>query len=143
MVPHVLVTETSRPHTDLNPPIRQVGTARFELQRNWTYAWEEQGVQFHASVPAGFRFRPSTPRLLWPVVSPLDTLTASLLHDYLYREKPRYGPGDQYGFDRQQADALFYQVMRKQGRPAWRAWLAWTGVRLGGWWYWYELDEAV
>ena len=35
-------------------------------------------------------------------------------------------------WDRKKADDLFYDVLVADGVPKWRAYLAWSGVRLGG-----------
>lgn len=48
---------------------------------------------------------------------------AGTVHDYLYS----WGR-----LTRRQADAVLYRGLRAEGVAAWRAWLFWLGVRLGG-----------
>lgn len=48
---------------------------------------------------------------------------AATVHDYLYS----WGR-----LTRRQADAVLYRGLRAEGVAAWRAWLFWLGVRLGG-----------
>jgi len=105
----------------LFPTIKQDGAGeRWRLEEKWTGA----GLQ----LPEGFCCRPSGPRIMWPLVSPLETLTASAPHDYLYR--------CQRG-TRRRADRLFALIMRKQGQAEWRVVLAYYTLRLTGWAWWY------
>lgn len=81
------------------------------------------------TVPAGFESDgASVPRLFWRLVfPPTDTtaLRAAVIHDWIYRTHPA-------GWTRAAADDLFYDLLIEDGVPRWRAWLAWSGVRLGG-----------
>lgn len=105
----------------LFPTIRQDGAGeQWELHEPWKGA----GLV----IEEGFTFRPSVPRIFWPLVSPLETLTASAPHDYLYRH--------QQG-SRRRADRLFALIMRKQGQAEWRVVLAYYAVRVAGWAWWY------
>jgi hypothetical protein len=76
-------------------------------------------------VPAGFRTDlASVPR--WPVIYWLtgDTSTAAaVIHDYLYST---------HKVPRAMADAVFREASAVTGVPAWRRWIMWLGVRLGG-----------
>ena len=80
-------------------------------------------------VPVGFESDgASVPRVFWRLVFPpgdTQALRAAFLHDFIYRTHPE-------GWDRKKADDLFYDVLVDDGIPKWRAWLAWSGVRLGG-----------
>ena len=91
--------------------------------------WEGAGLR----LPKGFCFRPSIPRIMWPLVSPLETLTASAPHDYLYRRRKG---------TRQHADRLFALIMRKQGQSEWRVVLAYYTVRAFGWLWWYDIISS-
>ena len=81
------------------------------------------------TVPVGFRSDgASVPRFFWRLVFPpgdAQALRAAFLHDWIYRTHPE-------GWDRKKADDLFYDVLVADGVPKWRAYLAWSGVRLGG-----------
>ena len=69
--------------------------------------------------------RPSTPR--WPVTFWLagDTAhEAAVVHDAMYQLR--------LVGTRQQADAIFKEAMTVSGIPAWRRWLMYRAVRLGG-----------
>ena len=70
----------------------------------------------------------SVPRFFWRLVFPpgdSHALQAAILHDYIYREQPM-------GWNRADADNLFYTVLVADGVPVWRARLAFWGVRLFG-----------
>ena len=81
------------------------------------------------TVPAGFESDgASVPRFFWRLVFPpgdSQALRAAILHDYIYREQPM-------GWNRADADNLFYTVLVADGVPVWRARLAFWGVRLFG-----------
>lgn len=47
----------------------------------------------------------------------------AVVHDYLYTS---------HELPRATADAVFREAMAVVGQPAWRRWLMWAGVRLGG-----------
>lgn len=48
---------------------------------------------------------------------------AAVVHDWLYTT---------HEVDRATADAVFREAVLAGGDPAWRAWLMWAGVRIGG-----------
>lgn len=76
-------------------------------------------------VPAGFKTDLATvPRL--PVVYLLtgdSARAAAVVHDYLYSERL---------VSRKIADAVLLEAAKISGVPAWRGWLMWAGVRIGG-----------
>jgi hypothetical protein len=77
------------------------------------------------TVPEGFETDlASVPRL--PVVYLLtgDTArAAAVVHDYLYSERK---------VSRKVADAVLREASEVSGVPAWRRWVMWVGVRIGG-----------
>ncbi|MFM0738569.1 DUF1353 domain-containing protein [Paraburkholderia xenovorans] len=77
------------------------------------------------TVPAGFETDfASVPRVFFAFMLVGDTAhEASALHDWLYTE---------HTVSRQMADAVLREAARASGVPAWRAWLLWAGVRIGG-----------
>jgi len=80
-------------------------------------------------VPAGFvTDLASVPRL--PITYFLAgglAHAAAVVHDYLYTT---------HELTRAQADAVFREAAQACGVGAWRAWVMWLGVRLGGAWSW-------
>ena len=77
------------------------------------------------TVPAGFPTDlASVPR--WPLVYSLCGGIArrpAVVHDYLYTSGRA---------SRSVADAVFREASQVIGVPAWRHWLMWAGVRVGG-----------
>lgn len=80
-------------------------------------------------VPEGFETDlASVPRLPLMFLLTGDTAhAAAVLHDFLYSSRE---------VDRASADAVFREAAINSGEPAWRTWLMWAGVRLGGWSAW-------
>lgn len=76
-------------------------------------------------VPVGFQTDlASVPRL--PVVYLLAGGTsneAAVVHDWLYSSRM---------VDRATADAVLREASQVSGVPAWRRWMIWAGVRIGG-----------
>jgi hypothetical protein len=76
-------------------------------------------------VPEGFETDlASVPRL--PVVYLLtgdSARAAAVVHDYLYSTRK---------VSRKIADAVLLEASEVSGVPAWRRWLMWAGVRIGG-----------
>ncbi len=92
------------------------------------------------TVPAGFRSDgASVPRFFWRLVFPPGepaALRAAVIHDWIYRSRPA-------GWSRRRADKLFLGMMILDGVPVWRAYLAWAGVRIGGWISWQKEKDHV
>ena len=79
------------------------------------------------AVPAGFRTDlASTPWQVWKRYPKLGKWTgAAVIHDWLYRERP-------HSVSREQADAVFLELLRQDGVPIHRARWMHTQVRLWG-----------
>jgi hypothetical protein len=81
------------------------------------------------TVPAGFiTDLASVPR--WPIAYMLAGGTsneASVVHDFIYSTHP---------VDRVTADAVLKEASAVTGVPAWRRWMMWAGVRIGGGSHW-------
>jgi hypothetical protein len=77
------------------------------------------------TVPEGFETDlASVPRL--PVVYLLtgdSARAAAVVHDYLYSTRK---------VSRKVADAVLLEASEVSGVPAWRRWIMWAGVRVGG-----------
>ena len=88
------------------------------------------------TVPAGFQTDlASVPRL--PLVFLLAgdcAREAAVVHDYLYTS---------HQVDRVTADAVLREASAVTGVPAWRRWLMWAGVRLGGARHWEPAAKAA
>ncbi len=97
------------------------------------YVLQEDLLFADLRVPAGFRSDgASVPRFFWRAVFPpgeAAALQAAILHDYVYRTHPE-------GWRRADADRLFLGMMILDGVPPFRAYLAYLGVRIGGWLSW-------
>lgn len=155
---------------DFDPPVEQIATNTWELQEPWRYTWKRDLASDYPThrrlvLPAGITFKPSVPRIAWPAVSPLETLTASLPHDLLYRTRGAHdgledwiesntrpdgglwraswkSPGWQ-PLSRHTIDRLFRRIMRQQGQASWRTCIAYSAVRAYGWVPWHDLDERI
>ena len=87
------------------------------------------------TIPAGFESDgASVPRFFWRLVFPpgdSKALHAAFVHDYIYRTHPA-------GWTRADADKVFRELLVAGGIPAWRANLAYCGVRWFGGKSWKE-----
>ena len=82
------------------------------------------------TVPGGFETDlESVPRWLTLAYAVLygTAHKASVVHDWLYT-------GGLY--DREKDDAILYEAILATGQPRWKAWMIWSGVRMGGWVAW-------
>lgn len=90
------------------------------------------------TVPVGFSYDgASVPRFFWRVIFPPvhpKSRRAALFHDYIYRTHPE-------GWTKAEADLLFYELLLEDGVPAWRAWLAYQGVKWFGYLAWKTKGE--
>ena len=87
-------------------------------------------------VPAGFitnyaTLPPFVPRFLIRKLG--RHRKGAVLHDYLYNADTKY-----QAFNRSQCDSLFYDAMRDEGVPRWKASLMFSGVRAGGRFFGYR-----
>lgn len=87
------------------------------------------------SVPAGFVTDfASVPRIPVAFFLAGDSChEAAVLHDWLYTVHP---------VDRAGADALLREACEACSVPAWRRWLVWAGVRVGGFHAWTADGQA-
>lgn len=77
------------------------------------------------TVPAGFVTDfASVPRIpvAWLLAGDCGH-EAAVVHDWLYTS---------HEVDRATADAVLQEALAASGQPAWRSWLMWAGVRVGG-----------
>lgn len=104
----------------------------FVIVFDWHVPIVIDGVKYELTIPKlGTTDFASIPRILHSLISPLNnTIYASILHDYLYRN-----PADDFAksLSRETVDRIFYWGMRARG--VWRltAGLMYLGVRSGGW----------
>lgn len=99
------------------------------------------GVTLH--IPAGTTTDlASVPRFLWPLIAPMELggIGCPLIHDWIYRHRGL--PGERRAWtpavrvSRRAADRIFREAMRAAGVGWVKRWVAWAGVRLGGWVPW-------
>jgi hypothetical protein len=118
----------------LPPPVlTYIGDDRWRLEADYTY----QDGDHRITVPAGFEFDlSSVPRAFWSLIAPFElSITAPLLHDFLYQYGGRPPPGTvepPRTYTRREADQLFRAVMEREGVPAWRRLPAYAAVRAFG-----------
>lgn len=69
----------------------------------------------------------SIPKTAWPILSPSHSslIKASIIHDYFYRKT--------CDFTRQQADLIFYHILRNEGISSIKASILYYAVRWFGW----------
>jgi len=86
-------------------------------------------------VPSGYiTDYASVPRLFWWLLPPDDTYTyAAVIHDYLY---DLHHQGLIPHWDREDADRVLLEAMKTLGVSAWKRWVIYAGVRVGGWIRW-------
>ena len=117
------------PQTQKTPPkLSPLGNRKWRLEDDfyWMVGAPTSGLKI--KIPRGFIFDgASSPWFSWLIIRPDDpqVMTASLVHDYLYRDE---------GFTKVVADAIFYEVLREQEFPRWRAIIAYISVRLANRW---------
>lgn len=100
--------------------------------------WIDGEQKFDFTVPKGFlNDMGSVPRGLWWYIPPTGPGNIGFIaHDYAYSDHP--GPIDQNGVEmtREQADAMMKDLLEYGGMRADRRFVAWRGVRRGGWLSW-------
>lgn len=85
-------------------------------------------------IPAGFEFEESIPSFLFSVSRPRgESKRAACVHDWLYRKGSYTNFGGTFPVTRQQADAVYHELLVAKGVHPVRAYFRWLGVRLGGW----------
>lgn len=91
------------------------------------YHYENEEVS--VTVPDGFvtDFN-SVPWGMWNFFPPWEFPEAAVVHDYLY--------GLPEIRDRALADRTHRRLMIENGSPTWKAYLAWSALRLFGWTAW-------
>lgn len=75
----------------------------------------------------------SAPRILWPVISPLDSdmADAAFVHDTIYRDRHTK-------FTRKQADLIMLEALQEIGMPFWKRQMVYRTLRACGWKAWSE-----
>ncbi len=118
----------------MTPQHRQNGIAEWELQADMSVLWVN-GARFELRIPAGFKTDlASIPRLLWAIFPPTGkNMRAAIVHDYCYRQR--------VPFSRFLADAVFREIMIRDGVPAWRRMAMYYAVRAFGWLWWSKGEK--
>lgn len=90
-----------------------------------TWVVDELHTRHGVTVPCGFETDlASVPRVFWAVYPPFGKyIEASVIHDYLYRQK----------FNRKEADKLFRKIMKEDGVGFLTRNLFYFAVRFFGW----------
>ncbi len=108
----------------------------FKVYNKFTYHWGMSKI----SVPVGFVTDfASIPRVARIIIPKLGKWTkAAVIHDYLYQNSEsgtRYETG-YIKWSRKGADIVFRDAMADLGVVAWKRWVMWAAVRIGGWLAW-------
>jgi Protein of unknown function (DUF1353) len=108
------------------------GRGTWRLTVPLVYQSDVAGETF--TVPAGFETDfASVPRAPIAFLLTADSAhEASALHDFLYTPP--------HPVARAVADAVLKEASEVSGVPAWRAWLMWAGVRIGGGSHWSDVS---
>lgn len=119
----------------LPAPVLTYVVASEEWRLEATYVYAAPGATFR--LPAGFRFDlASVPRWLWWLIAPFElSITAPLVHDFLYRyagDPPSGAVSPPTRFTRREADTLFRTTMAEEGVSPARRFVAFWAVRLFG-----------
>lgn len=116
--------------------IRMIQDDEYELLRDFGYVDEVQGLIL---VPKGFKTNFASIEglrvALFPIYAALANYgdRAATIHDYLYSGYPIVkADGSEFFPTRKEADDVFYRALRAEGIARWRAWMFWSGVRIGG-----------
>jgi len=127
----------------------------WELAGKWYFRFPPTaGVAGTLILPEGFRFdAASVPRLFWwiPGFSPVGVLMIpALIHDYAYRRgylPVRLYRGDiisfGWGYKRTFWDNLFLKMSLYVNGVVLIDYIAWLGIRLGGWNAWRKCRRAT
>jgi len=110
----------------------------WKLFENMHVKWKNGNQVFDFIVPKGFlNDMGSVPRGLWWYIPPTGPGNIGFIaHDWAYSDHP--GPVDQNGvkMTREQADAMMKDLLEYGGMRIDRRFVAWRGVRRGGWLSW-------
>ena len=120
--------------------VRQIGsTADYEVVEDYTYGSRRRNdnnevVEYSITALNGFVYdRSSIPRIFWVIISKDDLSNVPpLFHDLLYANGgvlPQGQVKPYQTFQREHADDLFLELMRKSGVKSWRSTLAYQAVR--------------
>lgn len=91
----------------------------------------------------GFRFSASIPWPFWIFLKPTGSLLIpGLIHDYLYKYNP-FRTSDRKPWTRQHCDKTFWETAERKKHRLIMHWLAYAGVRLGGWKAWGEYRKNL
>jgi len=83
------------------------------------------------TVPIGFETNfASIPRILWPVISPIDRhAKAAVIHDYCYYHGL---------YNRKISDMIFREGLRVLNVKAWKVFCMYRSLRIFGWYTWWK-----
>lgn len=128
------------------PNVRILGPRKYELVSDFIYEWDHNGERYRMTIPEEFQCDlASVPRIIWPLISPIDLAAASIPHDWLYayrgvlpywsyemRVTDKYWVPVEHVWTRREADRLFGRMMRESHVPRWMRRAAFRAVRLFG-----------
>jgi hypothetical protein len=126
---------------DSKGPVTRDGRSLWAVQTPLTYDVGAEGSSESITVPAGFvTDLASIPAFAWSLGFPADGpwAKAAVVHDFLYATagtcvwhgkcgRTRVAP-----YTRAEADGILREAMGVLGVPAWRRFVIWSAVRVGG-----------
>lgn len=136
--PRVIVVPTEQ-RTQQAPPLIRHWTwgqkkGLWELGENYAVQMREPEGNVIFRIDQGYLYNlASVPRPIWPLINPFELSTlAPLIHDFLYDHEgvcPEWTVTPYRTFTRQEADLIFYALMKREHIPAWRRDPAYVAVR--------------
>ena len=119
---------------------------RWRVDEPFEYWIEEVGRGPRVVVEPGFITDfASVPRLFWNIFPPWGRYgKAAVVHDHLYQTLGLIieQDGTEKHISRARCDRIFLEAMAVLGVPAWKRWVMWAGVRMGGWLPWRRYQNG-
>lgn len=137
--------ETDLDVVKLRAPRRCWERARWKLLQPLVFT-TRLGVaqEMRIVVPAGWDTDfASVPRLVLTFAIAGDTgHSGAVIHDWLYYQHLNRVP-EAKNVTRRFADDMLYWGARADGESWFNAFALWFGVRIGGWWHWYQVGRKI
>jgi hypothetical protein len=117
--------------------------SRLKLLSPFRVYSDELDAEF--TVPEGFEFDESIPGPLQGIVRPFGmSKRGACVHDWLYQNHGyQADDGAFVPVTREQADAVYREMLLAKGTPVWRANIRWFALRIGGWLAWRNAVAVI
>lgn len=115
---------------------RDIGDGNAELVKRFRYKCPDTVEIIEARKGFVTDFA-SIPRIFRVLITGNDnTKKPAVIHDKLYRDRVGERP-------RKRVDQIFLMGMKESGVPWWKRYMAYYGVRIGGWASWVKKNELM